>query len=43
MILGTVSYGETLPATGVEGQLFFLVGSGSLKATDNGSGVITLK
>lgn len=43
MILGAESYGETLPATGVEGQLFFLVGSGSLKAADNGSGVITLK
>lgn len=47
VIIGDISYGDTLPAAGVEGQLFFLIGGsigggGDITATDDGNGVITL-
>lgn len=42
LILGPESYGTSLPETGVEGQIFFLLGGSSGTATDDGNGVITL-
>ena len=46
LILGPESYGTSLPTNGVEGQIFFLIGGasgdGSISATDDGNGVITL-
>lgn len=40
IIVTSMSYGETLPETGVEGQLFFLIGGG-IKATES-DGIITI-
>lgn len=42
LILGPESYGTSLPETGVEGQIFFLLGGSSGTATDDGNGIITL-
>ena len=42
LILGPESYGTALPETGVEGQIFFLIGGSSGIATDDGNGIITL-
>lgn len=42
LILGSESYGTSLPETGVEGQIFFLLGGSSGTATDDGNGIITL-
>lgn len=47
MILGSISYGDTLPTTGVEGQLFFLIGGNNndddndITATES-DGVVTV-
>lgn len=47
IIIGAMSYGNILPETGVEGQLFFLIGGGNndsdneIEATEN-DGIITL-
>lgn len=42
LILGPESYGTSLPETGIEGQIFFLLGGSSGTATDDGNGIITL-
>ena len=44
VIVGDMSYGETLPETGVEGQLFFLIGGsiGGINVT-NDNGIITIR
>jgi hypothetical protein len=44
IIVGNMSYGETLPETGVEGQLFFLIGGtigGNITATED-NGIVTI-